>query len=225
MEQDKFFDRRLITTEDGSSSIFLPELNENYHSTHGAVQESEHVFMKMGWEKVIPGKSHVDILEIGFGTGLNAWLVLLDVKWNNRPTTHYTSLELYPVTYELARQLNYSSAQESNTFMSMHEAEWNASVVLDPKFTLEKRQTDVHLFVSERKFDLIFFDAFAPKVQPEMWTKQVFDKMYTSLKQGGILVTYCAKGEVRRNMVAAGFTVERVPGPPGKREMLRATKP
>lgn len=225
MEEEKFSERELVVTSDGSSSIFLPQLNEHYHSHHGAVQESQHVFMKMGWELVFPGKEHVDILEIGFGTGLNAWLVWLDIKSTDHPAVHYTSLELYPVSDEHARQLNFASAEESNSFMALHEAAWNVPVQLDPKFTLEKMQTDVHQFEASRKYDLVFFDAFAPRVQPEMWTKEVFDKMFAAMNAGGVLVTYCSKGEVRRNMIAAGFTVEKVPGPPGKREMLRATKP
>lgn len=221
MNED-FYKRELVTTDDGSSSIFLPNLNEHYHSSHGAIQESQHVFMKMGWEEAIRDKKELEILEIGFGTGLNAWLVLHDVRWNDRPVVHYTSLELYPVTYEEARQLHYASAQENSAFMSLHEADWNVNVALHPKFGLEKLQADLVSFVPDRKYDLVFFDAFAPRVQPEMWTKEIFDKLFAAMNPGGILVTYCAKGEVRRNMIAAGFSVERMPGPPGKREMLRA---
>jgi len=221
---EDFYKRELVTTSDGTSSIFLPQLNEHYHSHHGAVQESQHVFMKMGWEHVFPNKEHVAILEIGFGTGLNAWLVMLDVKWNHRPAVHYTSLELYPVELELARQLKYASAQEANDFMLLHETDWNVSVVLHDRFTVEKRSTSVHDFIAQRNYDLIFFDAFSPRVQPEMWTKDVFDRVFQALNPGGTLVTYCSKGDVRRNMIAAGFSVNKVPGPPGKREMLRATK-
>lgn len=220
-----FFNREVVKTDDGFTSIFLPEFNEHYHSTHGAVQESQHVFMKMGWEPAILNKTEIAVLEIGFGTGLNAWLVMLETKWNeSRPKVLYTTLEAYPVAYETARQLNYASSQESGAFMSMHEAQWNAPVILHDRFTLDKRNISLHDFVAEQKYDLIFFDAFAPRVQPELWTREVFDKMYASLNPGGILVTYCAKGEVRRTMIAAGFNVERVPGPPGKREMLRAIR-
>ena len=221
---EDFYKRELVTTSDGTSSIFLPQLNEHYHSHHGAVQESQHVFMKMGWEVVFPNIDHVAILEVGFGTGLNTWLVYHDVKWNSRPVVHYTALELYPVQLELARELKYASAQESNDFMLLHETEWNTSVVVHHRFTLEKRSTSLHDFSAQRQYDLIFFDAFAPRVQPEMWTREVFDQMFRLLNPGGILVTYCCKGDVRRNMIAAGFKVEKVPGPPGKREMLRATK-
>lgn len=220
-----FYRREIVITADGSSSIFLPEFNEHYHSHHGAVQESKHVFMKMGWEKVIPAKSHVDILEIGFGTGLNAWLVYDEVKTNSAsPVVHYTSLELYPVSSEDAAKLNYVEDSRRGEFMSLHLSEWDKTVQVNQRFTLEKRNTSLQDFVAVRKYDLIFFDAFAPRVQPEMWTREIFDKMFSLMKPGGILVTYCSKGEVRRNMIAAGFEVEKVPGPPGKREMLRCSK-
>lgn len=216
----------MVTTEDGSSSIFLPQLNEHYHSTHGAIQESQHVFMKMGWEQAIIDKKEISVLEIGFGTGLNAWLVMLDVKMNSaRPTAFYTALEAYPIHIDLARQLNYASADDTNAFMAMHNAGWNSPQELQERFTLDKRHISLHDFTATRKYNLIFFDAFAPNIQPELWTKEVFDKMYSSLDTGGVLVTYCAKGQVRRNMIEAGFIVERLVGPPGKREMLRATKP
>ncbi len=225
MDSDKFFDRQLVTTEDGSSSIFLAQLNEHYHSTHGAIQESQHVFMKMGWVSAILGKSEISILEIGFGTGLNAWLVLQETKQNDSsPKVYYTTLEAFPIDNELASKLNYASIQETSTFMLLHSAPWNEPTLIHDRYTLDKRHIEMEAFVPARAYNLIFFDAFAPNIQPELWTKEVFDKMYSSLDTGGVLVTYCAKGQVRRNMIAAGFTVERLPGPPGKREMLRATK-
>jgi tRNA U34 5-methylaminomethyl-2-thiouridine-forming methyltransferase MnmC len=224
MEEDKFFDRKLVVTEDGSSSIFLPQFNEHYHSSHGAIQESKHVFMKMGWEKIIPGKSLVHILEIGFGTGLNAWLVLQEARKKFLPQVFYSSLEAFPVSIEMAAELNYASTDEKSEFMALHAAQWNTAVKLNPKFTVEKLKTSLADFIPLRTYDLVFFDAFAPNVQPEMWTKEVFDKLFAATNSGGILVTYCSKGEARRNMIASGFTVEKVPGPPGKREMLRATK-
>lgn len=233
MSADKFYDRELVTTGDGSSSIFLPQFNEHYHSHHGAVQESKHVFMKMGWEKVIPGKSQVDILEIGFGTGLNAYLVLDEIvdDAEDFPGVHYTALEAYPVDASMVSQLDYwkygSYANPENNrdaFLSLHEATWNEPDEVYPFFIIEKRQVHLQDFVPQREYDLVFFDAFAPRVQPEMWTKEIFDKMYSLMKPDGILVTYCSKGEVRRNMIASGFNVEKVPGPPGKREMLRCSK-
>lgn len=221
-----FFKREIMVTADGSSSIYLPDFDEHYHSSHGAVQESKHVFMKMGWEKVISGKAHVDMLEIGFGTALNAWLVYEALR-NAEATTsvHYTSLEAYPVSIDDAKQLNYTSAPDQPEFLRLHEAKWNESVAISERFTLEKLEITLQEFNALRAYDLVFFDAFAPRVQPEMWTQEIFDRMFALMKAGGILVTYCSKGDVRRNMIASGFTVEKVPGPPGKREMLRAMKP
>lgn len=220
-----FFNRKIVTTSDGSSSIYLPDFDEHYHSHHGAMQESKHVFMKMGWELVAERKSHIDLLEVGFGTGLNAWLVYDEVRKNNRGNSvHYTSLELYPVTAEQAAQLNFVDQSHQSEFILLHDAEWNVSTKINDKFTLEKVEVSLQDFQSAHNYDLIFYDAFAPRVQPELWTAEIFQKLYTLLNPGGVLVTYCAKGEVRRNMIAAGFSVEKLPGPPGKREMLRAVK-
>lgn len=220
-----FFNRKIVTTSDGSSSIYLPDFDEHYHSHHGAMQESKHVFMKMGWELVAERKSHIDLLEVGFGTGLNAWLVYDEVRKNNRGNSvHYTSLELYPVTAEQAAQLNFVDQSHQSEFIRLHDAEWNVSAKINDKFTLEKVEVSLQEFQSAHNYDLIFYDAFAPRVQPELWTAEIFQKLYTLLNTGGVLVTYCAKGEVRRNMIAAGFSVEKLPGPPGKREMLRAVK-
>lgn len=220
-----FFNRKIVTTADGSSSIYLPDFDEHYHSHHGAMQESKHVFMKMGWNVVAEKKPHIDLLEVGFGTGLNAWLVYDEVRKNNRGNSvHYTSLELYPVTAEQAAQLNFVGQSHQSEFMRLHEARWNTSVPINNNFTLEKLEVSLQEFQSAHNYDLIFYDAFAPRVQPELWTEEIFLKLFSLLNPGGILVTYCAKGEVRRNMIAAGFSVEKLPGPPGKREMLRAVK-
>ncbi len=224
MTGEKFYDRQLVTTEDGSSSIFVPHLNEHYHSTHGAVQESQYVFMRMGWEHAIPGKKQIEILEFGFGTGLNAWLVYEEAQKDNSPEVYYSAIEAFPVTNEMAEQLNYCSPEQQPEFMKLHEVEWNAVIEITPKFALEKIQTTLADFIPFRKYDLVFFDAFAPAIQPELWTKEVFEKLFAAMNSGGTLVTYCAKGEVRRNMIAAGFAVERIAGPPGKREMLRASR-
>lgn len=224
MTSGDFYKREIVTTADGSTSIFLPDFNEHYHSHHGAVQESKHVFMKMGWEEAIPGKKQIDILEIGFGTGLNAWLVYEETLKRNTPEVYYSAIETFPVSCELAAQMNYVSAEHNAEFMKLHEPTWNEGVKISSRFDLEKLQTTLADFVPFRKYDLVFFDAFAPRVQPEMWTKEVFEKLYASMNPGGILVTYCSKGEVRRNMIAAGFSVEKLPGPPGKREMIRARK-
>ncbi len=229
MSDERFYERELVTTEDGSTSIFLPQLNEHYHSHHGAVQESQYVFMKMGWEE-LRWKNRVDVLEIGFGTGLNAWLVLNEMLGDPAaPRVHYTSLELYPVELNLLAQVGYwnlvangSGHDHKQLFLNMHVASWDSEAEIYPGFVLEKLKQSVQDFQPRILYDLIFFDAFSPNVQPELWTKEIFEKMFAAMNPGGILVTYCAKGDVRRNMIAAGFEVERVAGPPGKREMLRA---
>lgn len=217
-------DITLIETSDGSHSLFVRSLNETYHSRHGAVQESQWVFIKHGLDHLLKNKKP-RIHEVGFGTGLNA---LLAMRWaeEHQVHVHFTSLETNVLSLELAEQLNYaSSEQERSNFLKMHAAPWNQDVVITPHFTLHKAQREVQAEVSDAQFDVIFFDAFGPPTQPEMWTRAVFQRMFNALKPGGILVTYCAKGQVRRDMQSIGFTVERLPGPPGKREMLRATKP
>ena len=224
MTDEQFFRREVVTTGDGSHSVFLPEFNEHYHSHHGAVQESKHVFMKMGWEEAIKGKTEVELLEIGFGTGLNAWLVYEATLHSDAPAVYYSSIEAFPVAPEMAAQLNYCSPAQRPEFMKLHHAPWNAGITLSAKFVLEKIQTTLADFVPPRQYDLIFFDAFSPRTQPELWTQEVFAKLFGAMNPGGILVTYCSKGDVRRNMIAAGFSVEKVPGPPGKREMLRAVR-
>ena len=219
-----FSDRKIITTEDGSSSIFLPAFNEQYHSLHGAVQESKHVFMKMGWTPVAEKQNEISILEIGFGTGLNAWLVLEETQKDPAKKVFFTSLEAYPVSLDLASQLNFTS-EKQELFLSLHEAEWEKEFLPDSNFILLKKKIKLEDFdAPENSYDLVFFDAFSPRVQPELWTADVFSKLFLAMKAGGKLVTYCSKGEVRRNMIAAGFSVEKLPGPPGKREMVRCSK-
>lgn len=221
---NKFFERQIITTEDGSSSIFLPAFNEHYHSVHGAVQESKHVFMKMGWEPIAEKQNEISILEIGFGTGLNAWLVLQAVQQHPATTVFYTSLEAFPVSIADASQLNFAN-ENPELFLSLHEADWEKEFSPVPNFSLLKKEIKLENFqAAENSYDLVFFDAFAPRVQPELWSIDVFTKLFSAMKPGGKLVTYCSKGEVRRNMMAAGFTVEKLAGPPGKREMVRCSK-
>lgn len=222
---NQFGHRELITTADGSHSLFVPALNEHYHSVHGAVQESLHVFLQQGFAAVAE-KTPLQILEIGFGTGLNAWLTLLAAKGRE---VVYTSLEAYPVEIAQATALNYPQQQgaegDATLFAALHQAAWNEAVPITPEFTLCKQHTTLEVFeAGSGVYDLIYFDAFAPRVQPELWTAEVFRKLFTASAAGAVLTTYCAKGEVRRNMQAAGFTVERLPGPPGKREMLRGKK-
>ena len=217
-------DITLIETSDGSHSLFVRSLNETYHSRHGAVQESQWVFIKQGLDHLQESKKP-RIHEVGFGTGLNA---LLAMRWaeEHRVHVHFTTLETHVLSLELAAQLNYaSSEQEHSDFLKMHAAEWNQDILITPHFTLHKALREVQSEISESQFDVAFFDAFGPPTQPDMWTPDIFRRMFNALKPGGILVTYCAKGQVRRDMQSVGFSVERLPGPPGKREMLRATKP
>lgn len=212
-------------TADGSNTLFVPELNEHYHSVKGALTESEHIFIRMGLEHH-PSPSP-RVLEIGFGTGLNAFLTLLYADKAQR-TVHYTSLERYPVPSELIGQLDYPERicpERTADFYALHSAAWETDVPLTPYYILHKVQTDFTTYDFSGSYDVIYFDAFAPEKQPEMWTEALFTRLFNCLNPGGILTTYCAKGIVRRTLQAVGFTVERLPGPPeGKREILRASK-
>lgn len=218
----------LIITEDGSHSLFVPHLNEHYHSTHGAIQESRHVYIHTGLDAC--ELQQINVLEIGFGTGLNAFLTLLEAESTNKPIL-YTSLELYPLNMEGAKQLNYAKQltddKKASLFLNLHEAPWNEVAETTPLFTLHKIDTDFsnpYNLDTNTRFDVIYFDAFAPEKQPEMWTQQIFDRLFTLCNPNAIITTYCAKGVVRRMLQSAGFTVERLPGPPGKREILRGKK-
>jgi tRNA U34 5-methylaminomethyl-2-thiouridine-forming methyltransferase MnmC len=217
---------QIVISEDGSHTLFVPELNEHYHSIHGAIQESRHVLIEAGLNAIEDTGSKIKILEIGFGTGLNAYLTLV-ASINLSFQIDYAAIELNPLPFETAELLNYPkliSTKDPDAFKSIHAAKWNEKVDISTNFTIHKVLGSLLEVVLELDFKLIYFDAFAPEKQPELWTLEVFQKMYNSLKSGGILVTYCAKGQVRRNMQAAGFKVARLPGPPFKREMLRATK-
>jgi tRNA U34 5-methylaminomethyl-2-thiouridine-forming methyltransferase MnmC len=185
-----------------------------------------HVFIEAGLRQIPIEKEFVSILEIGFGTGLNAWLTRLENAGNNRKIV-YTTLETNPLEEPLITALNYtreSSGSDAASFSELHHAAWGFPVQLDAFFELYKVQKRLQEFIPDRTFDLIYFDAFGPPVQPEMWTAELFSKIFEVSNQGAIFVTYCAKGQVRRDLQSAGWSVERIPGPPGKREMLRATK-
>ena len=216
--------RELQVTSDGSHTLYMPDMDEHYHSVNGAIQESEHVFIEAGLHRL--SKKEIRVLEIGFGTGLNAFLTLLDSMQADRHITYY-SMELYPLDIALVQNLNYGKvlcAREEDMFMALHEAPWNQSASITPNFTLHKMKGDCNQAELPNEIDLVYFDAFAPDKQPEMWNQELFNKLYFRMNAGGILTTYCAKGAVRRTMKESGFSVERIPGPPGKREMLRATK-
>lgn len=216
---------QLEKTDDGSYTLFVPELNEHYHSVKGALTESEHIFINMGLKHSLAEAPRM--LEIGFGTGLNAFLSLLYAGQAQRDI-YYATIERYPVNDELVGQLDYPEKicpEAADDFYALHKAAWDTDVRLTPFFTLHKILGDFTRYRFQGNFDVIYFDAFAPEKQPEMWSQSLFDTLYACLNEGGILTTYCAKGVVRRMLQAAGFTVERLPGPPGgKREILRACK-
>jgi tRNA U34 5-methylaminomethyl-2-thiouridine-forming methyltransferase MnmC len=221
--------REIIQTADGSKTIYLPDWNEHYHSKHGALQEAQHVFIKNGFEYYLLRNSPevISILEVGFGTGLNAFLTFFEAQ-EHKIETEYTGVEAYPVSSEELAVLDYSEAvsqkNASEVFKKLHETSWEKRETISAFFSLQKQKKFFSEISAEEAFDLIYFDAFGPRVQPELWSEEVFENMYRALKTKGVLVTYSAKGDVRRAMQAAGFEVERLPGPPGKREMLRATK-
>jgi tRNA U34 5-methylaminomethyl-2-thiouridine-forming methyltransferase MnmC len=217
--------RNIIQTSDGSVTINLPDWNESYHSKHGAIQEAYHVYIKNGLHAV--DKSHINILEIGFGTGLNAFITFLEAE-KNKTTIDYVALEAFPVTTEEVSQLNYvtelNASQFQTVFDNLHQSDWNEKIKLAPNFSMNKRLQKFETLDDKNAFDVIYFDAFGFRVQPELWTATIFKSMYDSLLPNGILVTYAARGEIKRNMQAAGFMVEKLAGAPGKREMFRARK-
>lgn len=216
--------REIIKTNDGSTTIHLPEWDEYYHSKHGAIQEAYHVFIKHGLS-LFQGKS-VSILEIGFGTGLNAFITCLEALKNNQ-TIDYVGVEAYPIAIEEAHQMNYAvqiDESKCTVFEKLHNAVWNEKTQIADYFALTKRQQFFQDINDKAAYDLIYFDAFGFRVQPELWSELIFQKMYDSLKPNGILVTYACRTSIKNAMLLAGFSVEKLPGAPGKREMLRATK-
>jgi tRNA U34 5-methylaminomethyl-2-thiouridine-forming methyltransferase MnmC len=217
--------RNIIITADGSTTIHLADCDEHYHSKHGAIQEAKHVFIKMGLSLFLD-EPKVAILEIGFGTGLNTLLSLQESQ-QKKLKIDYETIEAYPVTEEELQHINFSQQLgiPLETFHTLHLAKWEEKVLINPHFTLKKRKQFIDSIRDKNKFDLIYFDAFGPRVQPELWTESIFIIMFNALKKGGVLVTYAANGNARRAMLSAGFLVEKLQGPPGKREMLRATKP
>lgn len=230
------FYRKIIPTEDGSATIYIPEWNESYHSRHGAFQEAYHVFIKNGLD-LIQDKNEVRILEIGFGTGLNSLITFCESAERNIKI-NYSGIEKYPVSEEESSILNYPkslkefnteldfSANELNQFYNeLMKAEWEKEIKITDRFNLTKIQADFLEFDYPcNEFDLVYFDAFGARVQPELWTEILFEKLYKSMNPGGVLTTYSAKGSVRRALIVVGFQVEKKPGPPGKREMLVARK-
>ena len=222
--------RNLIVTKDGSHTVAIPEWEVSYHSVHGAVQESLHVFIEAGfthWWNLHKNASQCVVFEMGFGTGLNALLTTLEARRRQRKV-FYETVEAFPLETAIVEQLNYCYALEEPfwqpVFNSLHTCEWNSIQHITSFFSFKKVKVLLADYIPGEPVDVIFYDAFAPGAQPELWTQQVFEKLFAMLAPGGVLVTYCSKGDVRRAMLAAGFQVEKVPGPVGKREMLRGTK-
>lgn len=217
--------REIIQTLDGSTTIHLQEWDECYHSKHGAIQEAQHVFIKNGLS--LFENKHVSILEIGFGTGLNAFITFLEAKKLNQ-TIDYVGVEAYPISADEVLSMNYveelNATDESAIFKTMHESNWEEKISLNKDFSLTNRKQFFEAIDDIEKFDLIYFDAFGYRVQPELWSTEIFQKMYNALKPNSVLVTYAARGVVKRSMIEVGFTVEKLAGPPGKREMFRARK-
>ena len=217
--------REILQTLDGSTTIHLPDWNESYHSKHGAIQEAYHVFIKNGLS-LFQGKS-ISILEIGFGTALNTFITFLESQKSVR-SIDYVGVEAYPISADEVLQMNYVSElnaeNERISFELMHQSKWEEKISITSNFTLTKRKQFFDEICDENQYDLIYFDAFGYRVQPELWSTEIFQKMYNALKVNGVLVTYAARGVVKRSMIEVGFSVEKLAGPPGKREMFRATK-
>ena len=217
--------REIITTSDGSKTIRIADWNEQYHSVHGAIQEAYHVFIKNGL--TLFRDRDLSILEIGFGTGLNAFITLLESQKYGLDIK-YRGIEAYPIAEGEWGQLDYpadlDAVDRGSFFLKMHQAPWERPYAITDNFQLWKQKKDFRNISDMAEYDLIYFDAFGSRVQPELWTESIFNTMYQALRPGGILVTYAAKGTVRRAMQTVGLKVERLPGPPGKREMLRAVK-
>ena len=214
---------QFILTKDGSHTLWNEELDETYHSRHGAVQEAKHVFIETGLKHVLKNRNDISILEVGFGTGLNAWLTLLELPLLEKKAK-YTGIELYPVALDVIEQLNYADEHGKDLFNQIHSFEWNSWNQVSSGNQLLKQKVSLEAFQAEEKFDLIYFDAFGPNSQPSMWEPQLLKKCADLLNPGGVFVTYCCKGQVRRDLISAGLSMEKLPGPPGKREMLRGTK-
>lgn len=218
-------ERKIVETEDRSHSIFIPDLNEQYHSKFGAIAESIHIFIQYGLYAINGIKKDIHIFEMGFGTGLNAFLTCLENKKLNRNIL-YEAIEAFPLNKDEIEQLNYPDILENReVFNEIHQIKWNNTARINKYFQLLKIETILqdHSFPFEY-YDLVYFDAFAPQIQPELWTKKVFDRIFRSMKTNGILVTYSTKGSVKRALKSSGFSIELLTGPVGKREVLRAIK-
>lgn len=216
-------EREIITTEDGSSSVLWKDKNITYHSKFGAIQESQHIFIHAGLEEWLRRnqKTQISILEVGFGTGLNVVLTAQFIEGQSNIQIEMESLEKFPLSEKEFGQLNYA---DKTLLQSIHQQDWEMFVPLTSKMRFKKTKIDLVEWQPSQKYDLVYFDAFAPEDQPELWREPIFQKIYNNLNDNAILVTYCCKGIVKRALKAVGFSIEKVPGPPGKREFVRARK-
>lgn len=220
-------DPQILLTRDGSPTLLDPVYQSSYHSIHGAIQESKHVFISAGLRYLLSktDRKHISIFEMGFGTGLNALLTMEYISQNKNISIHYTGIELHPLSKSCWMQLHYDTAIDSILFEAIHQAPWDEVIPISPKFTLVKKLLDLTEHNPGKNLvELVYYDAFGPGVQPDLWSEATLKKMVDLLVPGGIFVTYCAKGEVRRTLSRLGLQMERLPGPPGKREMLRGIK-
>ncbi|MEY8848491.1 tRNA (5-methylaminomethyl-2-thiouridine)(34)-methyltransferase MnmD [Psychroserpens sp. XS_ASV72] len=221
--------RKIITTADGSKTIQIEEWNEQYHSVHGSINEAIHVYIKHGllfyYTEFHNAQNPISVLEVGFGTGLNAILSLKESEALNI-MVDYTGVEAYPVSHSELEQLNYIEALnlDAAIFNVLHEVPWETKQQITNNFLLTKQQKTFDKISESERYDVIYYDAFGARVQPELWTEEMFEKMFKTLKPDGVLVTYSAKGSVKRALTSVGFEIERLKGPPGKRHMLRAIK-
>ncbi len=217
--------REIVITGDGSTTIRIPDWNENYHSSHGAIQEAKHVFLTHGLD-VFQNQDEISILEIGFGTGLNAFITFLETLTKDK--VNYVGVEAYPISAAEVAQMNYVSelkaAPYATNFEKMHASDWEHEIAITAQFNLTKRKQFFQDINDKNQYHLIYFDAFGYPLQPELWSEDIFVKMYEALLPGGVLVTYACRSVIKNAMLAAGFSIEKLPGAPGKREMLRATK-
>ncbi len=218
-------DLRIFETQDGSHSIFAEQFGVSYHSKYGAIQETQHVFIDAALRFKAVEKKELHVLEMGFGTGLNAYMTYLEAQKHNLHI-HYTAVEAYPLTQAQWKNLNYAEQlqEDRKAFDIFHTTPWNIPIKINENFELLKLLQRFEDLDFSPQFDIIYYDTFAPDAQPELWEVELFQKMYDALLKGGVLVTYCAKGVVKRTMKSVGFEIEGLQGPPGKREMTRATK-
>jgi tRNA U34 5-methylaminomethyl-2-thiouridine-forming methyltransferase MnmC len=216
--------KKIIITEDGSKTIFVPELNEHYHSTHGAIQESMHVFIRPGLREL--SVKEINIFELGFGTGLNAFLTAIEAERLNIKV-NYDSIEKYPLDSEITASLNYPDFFKDvsgDLFTKIHSCTWNKKEKISDNFNLMKIEGDIENYSPGREYDIIYFDAFGPEKQSELWHSDIVNKLALSCKKGGLFLSYSSRGQLKRQLISCNYNVEHIPGPPGKREITRATR-